>query len=426
MNNTQKFFLLAIFINATYLIVTFFFFYFLDSSLMSSDNNDYLSFYNAGLIVLEDLPRLYDSSLYLFPFRYFPLSAYFFTPFSLLGLETGYFMFQILNFFLNLLNLYLIFKIIKLYMDQSNNHNLDYDLGSFKIIFSNPRNEPILHHFAVFLITLPQLMNYFLGQINILVSFFILSSLLLFLKGGTRNDLLGGILLGLGILIKPTLILILPFIVALNYNRADRKLTLKVKESIIRLGGSLILIGLSGLFFLVFPNMLRDFIDVNLAGDYTYNVGGLEINPSFSLTRVLLIILGLIGLKVNGFLVFGLITLLFFIPLYYLFISSPNQTTKLIYGYLAGITITLIVYFDSWPHHIVILAPFLVLFLILNKNFERYKFFKSLHYLIAILMVIFWGIFYLTYLIIPVNIGGLVLIILLYYNLIMYYKIRFA
>ncbi|MHA2394354.1 MAG: glycosyltransferase 87 family protein [Promethearchaeota archaeon] len=391
---------------------------------MNRDNNDYLSFYNAGLIVLEDLPRLYDSSLYLFPFRYFPLSAYFFTPFSLLGLEAGYFIFQMFNFFLNIVNLYLIFKIIQIYMDLSSDLNLEYELSSPKDIFFKPKNESILHQYAVLLIILPQFMNYFLGQINILVSFFILSSLLYFLKGGYRNDFLGGFLLGFGILIKPTLILILPFIIVLNYNRNMKKSSLKLKQSIIRLGGSIILIGLSGLFFLVYPNMLSDFIEVNLAGDYTYNVSGLEINPSFSLTRVLLILFGLVELDINGFLVFGIITLLFLVPLYYLFIVSPNQTTKLIYGYLAGITITLIVYFDSWPHHLVVLAPFLVIFLILNKDFERYTFFKYLHYLIAILMVIFWGIFYLTYMIIPVNIGGLVLIILLYYNLIVYYKTR--
>jgi hypothetical protein len=424
MNNTQKFFFWAIAINGIYLIVTFIFFYFLDSFLMNRDNNDYLSFYNAGLIVLEDLPRLYDSSLYLFPFRYFPLSAYFFTPFSLLGLEAGYFIFQMFNFFLNIVNLYLIFKIIQIYMDLSSDLNLEYELSSPKDIFFKPKNESILHQYAVLLIILPQFMNYFLGQINILVSFFILSSLLYFLKGGYRNDFLGGFLLGFGILIKPTLILILPFIIVLNYNRNMKKSSLKLKQSIIRLGGSIILIGLSGLFFLVYPNMLSDFIEVNLAGDYTYNVSGLEINPSFSLTRVLLILFGLVELDINGFLVFGIITLLFLVPLYYLFIVSPNQTTKLIYGYLAGITITLIVYFDSWPHHLVVLAPFLVIFLILNKDFERYTFFKYLHYLIAILMVIFWGIFYLTYMIIPVNIGGLVLIILLYYNLIVYYKTR--
>ena len=82
MNKTQIFFLFAVILNAIYLVITFIFFFYLESPLMSSSNSDYLTFYNAGLIVIDDLPNLYNSSLYLFPFRYLPISAYFFTPFS--------------------------------------------------------------------------------------------------------------------------------------------------------------------------------------------------------------------------------------------------------------------------------------------------------------------------------------------------------
>ncbi|MFX1489265.1 MAG: hypothetical protein ACFFBI_08970, partial [Promethearchaeota archaeon] len=224
---------------------------------------------------------------------------------------------------------------------------------------------------------------------------------------------------------KPTLILILPFILLISYNRVSKKLTFQFKQSIIRLCGPIILIGFSGIFFLVHPEMLNGFIEVNLTGKYTYQVGGdLEINPSFSLTRVILIVFDLVNLDVNNVLVFSIIILISFLPLYLLFISSTDNTDKLIYGYLSAITITLLVYFDSWPHHIVVLAPFLIFFLLLNKNFRLYRFFKYLHYLFAILLVAFWGIFYLTYQIIPFNIGGLILIILLYYTLITFYRQR--
>jgi hypothetical protein len=171
--------------------------------------------------------------------------------------------------------------------------------------------------------------------------------------------------------------------------------------------------------------MLKGFIEVNLAGKYTYNVGGdLEINPSFSLTRVILILFDLTNLNINNLLVFTIITLIILLPLYFLFISSTDKSTRLINGYLSAITITILVYFDSWPHHVVVLVPFLIFFLLLNKNFRLYVFFKYIHYLFVILIVIFWGIFYLTYKIIPFNVGGLVLIIALYYTLIIFYKQR--
>lgn len=422
MYKTRLFFLMACIVNSFYLILTFIFFYLLDNPLMSINDNDYLSFYYAGLNVFKDLPNLYNSLLSPFPFRYLPISAYFFTPFSILGLEIGYFVFQIFNFFLNILIIYLIYRIIQMYWKLSNSSNSHYELNSFKDIFKKPENESILHQNAVLLIMAPQFMNYFLGQINILVLIFILSSLFYFLKGGTRNDLLGGLLLGLGVSIRPTLLFILPFLIVLRYNRETRKIFFNFKTTVLRLLGSMIIILISGIYFLIYPQMLVDFIDVNLTGKYTYAIeGGLEINPSFSLTRIILIFLQLIGVSINGFLIFIIITLVILVPIYFLYIQMSTQPINLINGYLAGILVTLIVYFDSWPHHLVVLAPFLIFFLLIHKDFKYRRLIKYCHYLLAILVVVFWGIFYLTYEFFPFNIGGLILLMLLYYSLVVYY-----
>ncbi len=422
MYKTRIFFLIAFIVNGFYLILTFIFFYFLDSPLMSIDENDFLSFYHAGWNVLEDLPNLYDSSLSPFPFRYLPISAYFFTPFSILGLELGYFVFQIFNFSLNILIIYLMYRIIQIYNNLSNDPNFYFKLNTFKDSFDKTENASVLHQYAIFLIMLPQFMNYFLGQINLIVLFLILSSLIFFLKGGIKNDLIGGFLIGLGLSIRPTLILILPFLIVLKYNRETKKFLFNLKTTVIRFLGPTVLLLISGIYFLIYPQMFTDFIDVNLTGEYTYTTeGGIEINPSFSLTRIVLIFLDLIRVDINGFLIFIIITLIFLIPIYYFYIQHSDQPIKLIYGYLLGILVMLIVYFDSWPHHIVVLTPFLIFFLLINKNFKYYKLFKYLHYLIAILMVIFWGIYYLTYQFFPFNAGGLILLMLLYYCLVMYY-----
>ncbi|MFX1420392.1 MAG: glycosyltransferase 87 family protein [Promethearchaeota archaeon] len=389
---------------------------------MNIDENDYLSFYYAGLNVIEDLPNLYDSSLSPFPFRYFPISAYFFTPFSVLGLRFGYFVFQIFNFFLNILIIYLIFKILQVYKNLGHDSNFNYKLNSFRNIFDKVENESILHHCAVFLIILPQFMNFFLGQINILVTVFILSSLYYFLKGSARNDLIGGLLFGLGLLIRPTLIFIIPFLVLLHYEKESKKIHFNLKKTVLRLLGPIILLLLSGIYFFIYPKMWMDFIDVNLTGEYTYAVnGGIEINPSFSLTRILLIFLQLIEIDISGFLVFIIISIVILVPIYYFFIKKPDQPIKLINGYFTGLLVLLIVYFDSWPHHLVVLTPFLIFFLLIKKNFRFYKMIKYLYYLIAILMVVFWGIFYLTWLFFPFNIGGLILLMLLYFCLVVYY-----
>jgi len=422
MYKTRVFFFIACIVNAFYLILTFIFFYFLDNPLMNIDENDFLSFYYAGRNVLEDLPNLYNSSLSPFPFRYLPLSAYFFTPFSFLGLRLGYFFFQIFNFLLNILIIYIIYKIIQIYKTSSNNSNFNYKLNKFRDIFDQEENESVLHQYAVFLIMLPQFMNFFLGQINILVSVFILSSLFYFLKGDVRNDLIGGFLFGLGILIRPTLIFLIPFLLVLHFERETRKIYFNLKKTALRLLGPIILLLISGIYFLIYPQMFTDFVYVNLTGEYTYAIeGGIEINPSYSLTRIILIILQLIEIDASGFLVFIIISLVILIPIYFFYIQDSNQPLKLINGYFAGLLVLLIAYFDSWPHHIVILTPFLIFFLLFDKNFRYYKMVKYLHYLLAILMVIFWGIFYLTYEFFPLNIGGLILLMLLYYYLVLYY-----
>jgi len=423
MKKTRNFFLGAIAINGIYLIITFIFFYVLNSPLMNINENDYLSFHYAGLNVLEDLPNLYSSSLPPFPFRYLPLSAYFFTPFSLLGLELGYFVFQIFNFFLNIINIYLIYKIVQLYKHLISPSTLSYDLKNFNDIFTKSKNKSILNQSVIFLVMAPQFMNYFLGQINVIVTLFILSSLYCFLKNNSKYDLLGGFLIGFGILLKPTLILILPFLIYLNYSKETKKFTLKIKKTALRLAGSIILVVISGLYFLIFPQMLGDFIDVNLAGEYTYAIeGALEINPSFSLTRFVLILLNIINIDINGFLIFIIITIVILAPIYFYSVKNSNQPISLIDGYLAGILVMLIVYFDTWPHHLIVLAPFLIFFILIHGDFKYYTILKYCHYLLATLTVVFWGIFYLTYELFPFNIGGLIILIPVYFLITVFYK----
>ncbi|MFX1411102.1 MAG: glycosyltransferase 87 family protein [Promethearchaeota archaeon] len=389
---------------------------------MNKNNNDFLTYYKAGRIIITDIPNLYDISQYLFPFRYFPLSAYIFTPFSILGLELGYFVFQIFSFILNIVIIYLIYKIIQIYPRLNIENELRYDLREFRDVFNKSENESVLYHFAILLIMLPQFMNYFLGQINTLVSFFILYSVFCFLKNGNKNNFFGGLMLGLGILIKPTLLLLIPFVIPLHYSKNSKKFVFHFKTSFIRLFGIIILLFVSSIYFFISPKLLEGFMDVNFTGKYATTIGTLDINASFSLTRNLITLFQLTEISISNFILFIIIIFLFLVPTFYYFILSTNQTNRLIDGYLIGITITLIVYFDSWPHHLIILTPFLIIFTLINKNFIFYNIIRFVHHFLAIIVVISWGIFYITYEFFPFNLCGLILLILLYFTLIIYYK----
>ncbi|MFX1314905.1 MAG: glycosyltransferase 87 family protein [Promethearchaeota archaeon] len=389
---------------------------------MNKSNNDFLTYYKAGRIIITDTTNLYDISQYLFPFRYFPLSAYIFTPFSILGLELGYIVFQIFSCILNIAIIYLIYKIIQIYPRINNENELHYDLREFRDIFNKPENESVLYHSAILLIMLPQFMNYFLGQINTLVSFFILCSVFYFLKNGNKTNFYGGLMLGLGILIRPTLLLLIFFVIPLHYSIDSKKFVLNFKVSFIRLFGIIILMFISSVYFFISPKLLEGFMDVNFTGKYATTIGTLDINASFSLTRNLMTLFQITGLRISNFILFLIMVFLFLVPILYYFVLSSNQTNRLIDGYLIGITITLIVYFDSWPHHLIVLTPFLIIFTLINKNFKFYNIIRFVHHFLAILVVISWGIFYITYEFFPFNLCGLILLILLYFTFIIFYK----
>ncbi|MHA2129980.1 MAG: hypothetical protein ACW99L_08410, partial [Promethearchaeota archaeon] len=76
-----------------YAVVIHFFYFFLSILLffvLYKEKNDFVIFYNVGEIFLNDIENLYNQANYLWDFRYFPLSALFFIPFSLFNFESAF------------------------------------------------------------------------------------------------------------------------------------------------------------------------------------------------------------------------------------------------------------------------------------------------------------------------------------------------
>ncbi len=206
-----------------------------------------------------------------------PVAAYFFTPFSLLSLEMGYFLFQILNFFLIFIIIYLIYKIIQIHSEREAELNNVLELNQFKDLFQNNKNKNLLFQISIYLFYLPHLLNYFAGQINNLIAVLLLISLYLFLKKGMLNNFLGGLILGLSLLIKPIGIFIIPFIVVIFYEESLKKLKFNFKITFVRLFGCFISIIISLFYFLLYPSLLNSYIAINLSGEYTEEtMGGLQ------------------------------------------------------------------------------------------------------------------------------------------------------
>ena len=85
----------------------------------------------------------------------------FFVPFYLLVFEIGFIVFHILILILNVLICIVLYKICKLVKGE------DHEKDDKRIII----------YISVYLVGIPQMFNYILGQINLYITFFMLISL---------------------------------------------------------------------------------------------------------------------------------------------------------------------------------------------------------------------------------------------------------
>jgi len=402
----KRFLYVGIGTHCVYLIISLILFYFAGFS----ETCDFLTYFNAGKIIIEDINDLYNQSNYLFPYRYFPISAYFFTPFSMMGLEIGYFVFQIFSLFLNFACCYLIYiNAAKIQLNRLNSKKNDLNSRSIKYI-------------TIYLLCFPHFMNYALGQINNLITVFLLLALYLFLKNSLFYEFLGGILIGISISIKPLAIFIIPFLIIINWNWKNKKLKIDFKRSGFRLCGLFVPILISVLFFILYPTLWQGFLDINLSGEYTEE----GINNSISITRDILNLFYIMGVQSSKFIVFIIIVLIVAIPGFLIYIFKKNSDVGINEALIYGMIIMLLVYFDSWDHHIVSLAPFLSIFLItINSrvNLKATRLIKNLkigYFLLASLVVPLSGLFFLTYQIFPFNLWASIFLLIIYISLLKY------
>jgi len=230
------------------------------------DQNDFLVFYQVGGVFLKDISDLYNQSNYLWDFRYFPLSAIFFIPFYLMGFDAGFIVFHIFNLFINILICIILYKIILLIKASDHENN----------------EKRIITYISVYLMALPQMFNYVLGQINIIITFLMILSLYIFIKyKDIKWEFLASFILGISILIKPITIFLIPFLIVFNYDIKQKKVFFDLKANLVRLIGVALPLSLNIIVALFYPNLVEGFIVTN----FTRN-SLITTNASFSITRL--------------------------------------------------------------------------------------------------------------------------------------------
>ncbi|KKN14122.1 hypothetical protein LCGC14_0999400 [marine sediment metagenome] len=374
-------------------IILFFLFY--------REKNDFIIFYNVGDIFLNDIENLYNQEFYLWDFRYFPLSALFFIPFSFLSFELSFVIFNAFNVILNIFISILLYKIILLIRNEDHEEN----------------DKKIVYYICIYLMGLPHILNYIYGQINLYVTFFILLSLYIFLKyQELKWQLVGSLIIGLSIIIKPTALFLIPFLILISFDRERRRLNLDFIKSIVRILGALIPVLLNFILFFIYVNLWKGFLDTNFIGN-----NPVALNFSFSITKLITNFFYFYNIPYNQFTVLisvvGIIGGLGFI----IFIFRRFENNYIVFGYAFGILIMLLTYFDSWDHHLLNLTPILIIIIFnLSKSSEITNSIKFSLYFFNFFDLAFVGIWYLIYPLFPYNFEATFFLLLTFYAICKY------
>ncbi len=361
--------------------------------------SDFYVYFKVGEVFVNDPNNLYNPANYTWPFRYFPLSAIMFVPFFLMGFELGFIIFNLINLILNILISIILYKIVILV------RGIDHERDDKRVIL----------YICLYIIGLPQIFNYILGQINLYVTLLILLSLLVFIKyPDIKRQFIASIILGISILIKPTTFFMIPFIIIIGYNYDKKKITLNFNKSVIRLLGVALPLLLNLIMFLVYPDLLDGFLKINFTGSET-----VLLNHSFSITKIIsnmFLFFGVPSDEISVLPIFLGVLLVAGVLGFIFYVFRRTHINALIFGYIFGILIMFLAYFDTWDHHILQITPLLILTLFIlprNSDITR-KYIKPSFLFLNFFGLVFTGIIWLTLPYFPFNFASTIFLILIF------------
>lgn len=383
----------AIVLHSFYFILSIILFF-----MFFQEKNDFIIFYRVGGIFLNDTENLYNQTNYLWDFRYFPLSALFFIPFGFLDFRVSFIIFNLFNLFLNTLICIVLYKIIIII------RNEDHEKDDKRVIL----------YISIYLMSLPHVLNYIYGQVNLYITLFILISLYIFIKfNNIKWQFIASIILGVSIIIKPTGFFIIPFLIAFNYDLSNKQIHFDFIRTLARLLGVLLPLSLNFIVFIIYPKSWKGFLETNFTGS-----NPIALNFSFSISKLLTNFCYFYNIPFNQSLILISIICFFSLLGFLIYIFRRFDENSIIYGYIFAILIILLSYFDSWDHHLLTLTPLLIIIIFdlpidsqitisLKPSFFFFNFFN----------LAFVGIWYLIYPLFPYNFECTIFLMITFYEI---------
>jgi len=259
---------------------------------------------------------------------------------------------------------------------------------------------------------LPHILNYIYGQINLYITLFILVSLYIFLKyDELKWQLIGSLILGIGIIIKPTAFFLIPFLIILKFDLENKKIKFDFSMTLIRLIGVILPVLLNFILFFIYPPLWKGFLDTNFTGS-----NPVALNFSFSITKLITNFCYFYNIPFNQLYVLIVVVSIVGGLGFIIFIIRRFKDDSIIYGFVFGIIIMLLVYYDSWDHHLLNLIPILIIIIFnLPRHSEITNSVKLSLFFFSFFDLAFVGIWYLIYPLFPYNFEGTFFLLIAFY-----------
>ena len=296
---------------------------------------DFQVFYESGIVFRNSPGYIYAVAPNQLPYRYLPSFAAVMAFFSLIPLVPLYLM----NIsFMIVINFGIVFLV----------YAITQQLG---VTTSTKNFEKTL---TILFITPPHIINLVLGQITHLAIFLVLLSLFLLQinnNGSVRRYFVIGILVGIATVLKPFFLVIYSFVIPMTVTEGF-SLNIPLRPVFGTVMGCLATMLPNAFYFIVFPDTIYEFIDVNFTG-------GLPYQHSTSLTQLIVDILNLGDYTSIVLIIMLIIGSYIFVRSYYRFVRTPAGEKNYVHHFTDVIFLFLMVYAESWFLFIAVLYAFL-------------------------------------------------------------------
>jgi hypothetical protein len=243
-----------------------------------------------------------------------------------------------------------------------------------------------------------------------------LLSLYIFIKyENLKWQLIGSLVLGLSVILKPTALILLLFLLVISYDHIKKKLKFDIYPSLIRIIGLLLPNSLNVIIFWLYPKLWEGFIAANFTGS-----NPLTLNFSFSITKIWLNFCYVYNIPFNQIYVLLIVSCIVGTLGFVLFVVGKfEEKFSIIYGFIIGLIIMLLIYYDSWDHHLLNLIPLLILIIFnLPRQSElTNKYIKKGLYFLSYFDIAFMGLWFLTVAWFPYNFATTIFLILIFYGI---------